>query len=97
MSMSKTLLAALAAVALLSAGMLGTHAAAMTLAPPQAFGVASVRGTLVERVTNVCGMNGCAPVQTKRIVRPKQFGSLVSTPIIVQPGSSLRQSLGLIR
>ena len=92
--MSKTLLAAVATASLLSIGMLGTRAAAMPLALPSA---ASARGTFVERVMNVCGMNGCVPVQTKRILRPRRVGNLVSAPIIVQPPPNLRQSLGLIR
>ena len=29
------------------------------------------RATSVERVANVCGRNGCVPVQTKRVVHQK--------------------------
>jgi hypothetical protein len=95
--MSKTLLAALAAVTLLSAGTVCTRAAAMTLAAPPALHAANAHETFVERVTNVCGMNGCVAVQTKRIIRPRRVGNLASMPIIVQPAPNLRQSLGLIR
>jgi hypothetical protein len=97
MSMSKTLLAALVSAALLSTAMLGSRAAAMTPASPSALAAASPRGALVERVTNICGLNGCVPVQTKRIIRPRPVGNLVSRPIIVQPAPNLRQTLGLIR
>jgi hypothetical protein len=41
-----------------------TAAHAMTAAPPGALRTAGA--TFVQRVVNVCGMNGCAPVQVQR-------------------------------
>jgi hypothetical protein len=95
MSMSKALLTSLSAAVLLSA-VLGTRAVAMPLAVP-APGIANARAALVERVTNVCGINGCTPVYTKRIVRPKRTGTLIARPIIVQQSPNLLQSLGFGR
>jgi hypothetical protein len=54
--MHKTLFAALAAAALLSGGMLGSRAEAMTLAP-SALGVADAG--LVVKAAVVCGYYGC--------------------------------------
>jgi hypothetical protein len=34
---------------------------------PSALPVATADAALIQRVTVVCGMNGCAPVQTKRV------------------------------
>lgn len=39
---------------------------------------ASVHGASIQRVTNVCGSNGCAPVQTKRYTRPPKPGSVAA-------------------
>jgi len=98
--MSKTLLAALSAAVLLSA-VLGPRAAAMPFAASVADS-ADARAALLDRVTNVCGINGCTPVFTKRIVRPRRTGNLVSVPVVVQPAPvvvqpapSLLQRLGL--
>ena len=68
--MSKTLLKALAATILLG-GMLGNHAAAMTLAAPSGLNAAAARTALVEHTTSVCGNTGCVQVQTSRVRRPK--------------------------
>jgi hypothetical protein len=59
--MSKTLLMAFAAAALLSGGMFGNQAEAMT---PSALGVARTDAGLVEQVHALCGNNGCVQVQT---------------------------------
>jgi hypothetical protein len=98
--MSRTLLAALSAGVLLSA-VFGTRAAAMPLAAP-APGIGNASAALLQRVTNICGMNGCVTVYTKRIVRPRPTGKLVSVPVVaqpapvvVQPAPSLLQKLGL--
>jgi hypothetical protein len=64
--MRKTLLTAVAAAALLSGGMLGNRAEAMTLATPSALGVALADTGVVQKV--VCGYNGCVRV------RPRYYG-----------------------
>jgi hypothetical protein len=55
--MHKILLTALAAAALLSGGMPGSRAEAMTLAAPSALGVADTG--LVQKAAVVCGYYGC--------------------------------------
>jgi len=60
--MRKTLLTALGAVALLSAGAIANQAGAMTLATPSAIGVANADNGLVEKAAVVCGYYGCARV-----------------------------------
>ncbi len=93
--MSKTVLAALAAAAIFSGATLATRVTAMTPAAPSALGAASAPSALVERVTNVCGMNGCAPVQTKRVQKPRRKG-VIPALSFVQPASS-PQNLSLSR
>ena len=78
--MRKTLLTALGAVALLSAGAFANQAGAMTLASPIALGVAAADSGLVEKAAVVCGYYGCARVRPRyrlwlrlsaiRLVRP---------------------------
>jgi hypothetical protein len=60
--MRKTLLTVFAAAALLSGGMLGNRAQAMTLAPPSALGVAVADTGLVQKAAVVCGYRGCVRV-----------------------------------
>lgn len=60
--MRKTLLAALAGVALLSAGAFANQASAMTFATPSALGAAAADNALVEKAAVVCGYYGCARV-----------------------------------
>jgi hypothetical protein len=62
--MCKTLLTALTVATLLSSGMLGNRAEAMTLATRSALGAATADAGFVQRATNVCGSNGCVRVQT---------------------------------
>jgi hypothetical protein len=69
--MRKALFAALAAT-LLSGGMAGNRADAMTSAAPAALGVAAAAATLVQQATNVCGSNGCVRVQTQKVRPPKK-------------------------
>jgi len=59
--MRKTLLTALGAAALLSAGAFANQASAMTAATPSAIGAAAGSG-LVEKAAVVCGYNGCVRV-----------------------------------
>jgi hypothetical protein len=67
--MQKALLAAVSAAALLSVG-LCTRASAMPIGTPAALGVAASNAGLLEKVVNVCGINGCAPIHVKRIQKP---------------------------
>lgn len=67
--MCKALLTALAAATILSGGMLGKGAEAMTFAAPSALGVATADAALVRQAAVVCGNTGCVKVQTSR-VRP---------------------------
>jgi hypothetical protein len=64
--MCKMIISALAAAIILSGGLLGDRAEAMTVSAP---GVASAQASLVEKAGVVCSGNGCAPVQTKRVKR----------------------------
>jgi hypothetical protein len=66
--MPKTVLAALAAVTILSGAMLVGPAAAM---PSAAVSSAPARTALVHEATMVCGGGGCVPVQTKQVQRKK--------------------------
>jgi hypothetical protein len=61
--MRRTLLSALAATTILSAGLLASRAAAMTSAAPAA-GMTDSH-TLIREASIVCGSNGCGAVQTK--------------------------------
>ncbi len=72
------LLTALAAATILSGGMLGHAAAAMTRAAP-ALDVAAAHAAF-QQVTNVCGTNGCVRVQTQR-VRHQKPGSVAAQHI----------------
>ena len=65
--MRRSLLVALAMATLASNGFVLHRAAAMTLAPPSALGVATPGAGLVEKATAVCGNNGCVTVQVKRL------------------------------
>jgi hypothetical protein len=67
--MRKTFLTVFATAAILSGGMFG--AKAIPLASPSALGFATGNADLLQRVTVVCGNNGCSPVQTKRVQRRK--------------------------
>ncbi len=62
--MCKTLVTALAAATLLSGGILGHRAEAMTPAAPSALGAASADAGLVQQAHALCGNNGCVQVQT---------------------------------
>jgi hypothetical protein len=66
--MRNAMLVALSGAALFSGAALGTPASAMTLGPlPSASGADAA---LLERVINVCGINGCAPIHVRRIQKP---------------------------
>jgi len=82
--MTKALRTALASAAILSAVMPGTSAVAMPLAPP-ALGAAHAPAPLVRRIANICGINGCAPVWTKRVQKPPANFARVAVPLVVAP------------
>ncbi len=69
--MREILLTAFAAALILSGGVLGQRADAMTLLAPAAVGAAAARAALVQQVVSVCGSNGCAVIQTKKVVHHK--------------------------
>jgi hypothetical protein len=56
---------------IVSVPMLATGAAAMVRATPAISAGATADRPLLQRVTVVCGQNGCAPVQTKRVQHGK--------------------------
>jgi len=70
--MRKTLLASVAAAALLSGGMLGNRADAMALAAPAALGVANT--SLLQEAAVACGYYGC--VRTA----PRYYGAYYGRP-----------------
>lgn len=60
-----------AAAILVASGSLGHRAQATTLAAPSALHIAAVQAVEIQQVANVCGSNGCALVQTKRVQHQK--------------------------
>lgn len=81
--MQKTLLAAFAAAAVLAGATPGTRAVAMMVAPPPLPALASAPAASLERVTNVCGINGCAPVQIKRMHKPPPNFTKMAVPLMI--------------
>jgi hypothetical protein len=71
--MRKTLVTALAAVAILSAGISIARTAVVAAKSPADAANASA---LIRVATVVCGGNGCAPVQTKAYQKRKQFQAM---------------------
>jgi len=69
--MRKILFTTAAAAIILASGVLGHRAEAMTLIAPAALGAAAAHAAVVHRVVNVCGSNGCAVIQTKKVVHHK--------------------------
>lgn len=65
--MVRNVLAAIAAAALLSVALAAYQAAAMPPGGAAAIEDAASEGSLIQNVANVCGMNGCVVVQTKRV------------------------------
>jgi hypothetical protein len=70
--MQKTVLAALAVATILTGAVVGNRAAAITPASPPVLGATADNAGLVQQAAHICGNNGCVPVQTKRIFKPKQ-------------------------
>ena len=59
------------AAILAAGGVLIQRAEAFTPPTPSAFSAAAASGDRIRQVVNVCGSNGCAPVQTKRVQHQK--------------------------
>jgi hypothetical protein len=89
--MAKALSTALASAAILSAVTLGMPAVAMPVVPP-AVEAANAPAPRVERVANICGINGCAPVWTKRIRKPPANFVKRAVPLAVVPASRLHNA-----
>jgi hypothetical protein len=75
--MPKNLFTALAAAIFLCCGMLGGQVNAMMPATASAVGAARDGAALLQRATVICGSNGCATVQTKRVQHPKKLQSSI--------------------
>ena len=88
--MKQAVLAAVAAAAFLSGAALATPASAMMLGRPSAFGVAGGNATLLERVVNVCGINGCSPIHVKRVRKPPAGFVRRAAPLVF-PVANTRQ------
>jgi len=69
--MHKILFTVFAAAILLTSGVAGHRAEAMTLTAPTAMSAAAARMAAVQPVASVCGSNGCAVIQTKKVVHHK--------------------------
>jgi hypothetical protein len=67
--MRATLFLSLAVAAISSSGLIADAAAAATLTPASL--ISDRNAPLVQRVTNVCGANGCVRVQTQRVKHQK--------------------------
>ncbi len=71
-------------VVVIGAAMCGGRAAAMPFAAPPAS--AGAHGAAVQLVTSICGINGCAPVLTKRIQKPPRSFTTRAAPLVM-PGA----------
>jgi hypothetical protein len=76
-------LGALAAAAVLSGVALGNQATAMTIALPPLPSAAKPAPWPIQQVRNICGINGCAPVFTKRIQKPPRKFTATAAPLVV--------------
>lgn len=76
-------LIALIAIAVPAAGVWCGYADARPLAP-FALGAVGAKAPPIERVANVCGINGCAPIWTKRVQKPPPGFLKRAVPIVVQ-------------
>jgi len=79
--MSKTLLAALAIVSLVSGETLATRTAAMPLAAPPSLAAARANANMT-RVAIVCGTTGCAPIHVSRVRRPPRSFVTSAAPLV---------------
>jgi hypothetical protein len=76
-AMRAILLTALATVGALSSGMAVRQADAAMPFSSQPSTVAAQVQTIVQTIANVCGTNGCARVQTQRVVKQQKAGNVV--------------------
>jgi hypothetical protein len=76
-AMRGILLTALATVGALSSGMAVRQADAAMPFSSQPSTVAAQVQTIVQTIANVCGTNGCARVQTQRVVKQQKAGNVV--------------------
>ncbi len=74
------LLTSVTVASILSGGVFGHGAEAMTLTSLSAARVAAADSARVQRIANVCGTNGCVRVQTQR-VRHQKPGSVAANHI----------------
>jgi hypothetical protein len=74
--MHKALLATLATAAILAGAMIAEQAEAMTTATPSTPATAPAAAAPIRLATVVCGGNGCVPIQTKQIQKPRKFKAL---------------------
>jgi hypothetical protein len=80
--MHKSLLVLLAVATVLSAAAVGSQATAMPAARlPR--GAATAGAVPVWQVRTICGINGCAPVFTKRIQKPPRKFTSTAAPLVV--------------
>jgi hypothetical protein len=80
--MHKSLLALLAVATMLGAATLGSQANAMPAARLSR-GAATAGAVPTWQIRNICGLNGCAPVQTKRIQKPLRKAPTTAAPVVV--------------
>jgi hypothetical protein len=78
-------IALLAVITALSTGAWCDRAQAMPLAAPSVLADSGAAGPLLERVANVCGISGCAPVWTKRVHKPPPNFVKMAVPMTVAP------------
>jgi hypothetical protein len=79
--MRGTLLTALAVAFILSGSVPARDVAAAMIGPGSAARAAPALAAVIERVANVCGANGCVPVQTKRIIHRQKPGTVAGNHI----------------
>ncbi|MGA2891368.1 MAG: hypothetical protein ABSE22_00775 [Xanthobacteraceae bacterium] len=73
--MHKSFLATLATATILTGAMIAGQAEAMTTTS-SALGSARAAAATVQLATVVCGGNGCVPIQTKQVQKPRKFKAL---------------------
>jgi hypothetical protein len=82
--MQRTLSIAFVVAAMLIGATPWSAAQAMPLAAPTAIG-APQEVAPITRVANICGLSGCAPVQTKRVHKPPPNFVKMAVPMTVAP------------
>jgi hypothetical protein len=87
---SKALVAALAAAAMLAGAMPLSDASAMTFVAPSWLGTASAPP--LTRIAVICGISGCARVQVSRAYRPPPNFVKRAAPLIFPPTGSQKSS-----